>query len=88
MKRLVVYIFLLLLFLSTSCVNKSEVAITRVYEGDNGRAVYFDTKGKVGNLLISDNQFLHTILDKAEDNTWIIVEQAPFIVQMSLLMLE
>jgi hypothetical protein len=81
MKRLADYIFLVMLFLITSCVNKSEVTITRVYEGDNGRAVYFDTKEKAGNLLISDNQFLYTILDKAEDNTWVIVEQAPFIAE-------
>ncbi len=77
MKRIVVYIFTLL-FLSNSCVNKSEVTITRVYEGDNGRAVYFDTKEKAGNLLISNSQFIYGILDKTENNAWIIVEQAPF----------
>ena len=49
-----------------------------MYEGDNGRAVYFDTKDKVGNLCISNNQFIYRILDKTENNAWIIVEQAPF----------
>jgi hypothetical protein len=52
--------------------------ITSVYEGDNGKAVYFDTEEKKGNLFISDNLHLYTILDKTDDNTWIIVEQAPF----------
>ena len=78
MKRIMVYILPFLLLLAYSCKNKSEVVITRVYEGDNGRAIYFDTKEKVGNLLISNSQFIYGIMDKTENNTWIIVEQSPF----------
>jgi hypothetical protein len=78
MKIITVYILPFLLLLSYSCKNKSEVVITRVYEGDNGRAIYFDTKEKVGNLLVFNSQFIYGIMDKTENNTWIIVDQAPF----------
>jgi len=78
MKKIKVYIFPFVLLLAYSCGNKNEVEITKVYEGDNRRAVYFDTKEKVGNLFISSSEFIYGILDKTENNAWIIVEQAPF----------
>jgi hypothetical protein len=79
MKNLIVNIVLLVLFLVSSCGNKNKVVITDVYNGESGRAIYYDTDKEKGNLLISDNFYLYTILDKTEDNSWIIVEQAPAI---------
>jgi hypothetical protein len=80
MKRNLSFFLSLLLLLTSSCSNKGKVIITSVYEGDNGKAVYFDTEEKKGNLFISDNLHLYTILDKTDGNTWIIVEQAPAVV--------
>ncbi|OFY64586.1 MAG: hypothetical protein A2V64_04800 [Bacteroidetes bacterium RBG_13_43_22] len=80
MKKIVVYIFMLPLLLANSCGNKSKMVITSVYEGETGRDILYDTKETKGNLFISDNFYLFTIMDKTEDNTWIIVERAPAIV--------
>ncbi|MCX6302659.1 MAG: hypothetical protein NTW82_10790 [Bacteroidia bacterium] len=80
MKRNLSFFLSLLLLLTSSCSNKGKMIITSVYEGDNGKAVYFDTEEKKGNLFISDNLHLYTILDKTDGNTWIIVEQAPAVV--------
>ena len=68
------------LLLANSCGNKSKMVITSVYEGETGRDILYDTKETKGNLFISDNFYLFTIMDKTEDNTWIIVERAPAIV--------
>jgi hypothetical protein len=77
MKNLIVNIVLLVLFLVSSCRNKNEVVITDVYNGETGRAIYYDTEDTTGILFISNNFYFFTILDKTEDNSWIIVEQAP-----------
>jgi len=77
MKRGLYYFALVLLLLTLSCNNKGKVTITNVYEDENGRAVYYDTDSVKGNLFISDNFYFYTILDKTDDNSWIIVEQAP-----------
>lgn len=77
MKNLISNILLLLLFLVSSCGNKKEIVITNVYNGETGRSIYYDTEDSLGILFISDNFYLFNILDKTEDNSWIIVEQAP-----------
>ncbi len=81
MRKSLIYLLSLLLLLTGSCSNKGKNIITGVYEGDNGRAIYYDTDEKQGNLFISDNLFLYTILDKTENNAWILIEQAPAIVE-------
>ncbi len=74
--------FSLLLLLTLSCVNQDKIIIKNVYEGEDGKAVYYDTDETEGNLFISHTLYFYTILDKTEDNTWIIVEQAPVIAEV------
>jgi hypothetical protein len=54
--------------------------ITKVYEGDEGRSVFFDTKQKSENLLLKDNNSHFNILFKTDNNYWIIVEKTPLFV--------
>jgi len=81
MRRSLYYCVSILLLFTLSCNNQGKIIITSVYEGENGRAVFYDTDKEKGNLFISHNLYLYTILDKTEDNTWIIVEQAPVIAE-------
>jgi len=63
--------------------NNSQCVVTNVYEGEAGRDIFYDTPEKKGILLISDRNFQFTILDKTDNNQWIIVEKAPVIVDES-----
>jgi hypothetical protein len=81
MRRSLYYCVSLLLLFTLSCSDQGKIIITKVYEGENGRAVFYDTDKEKGNLFISHNLYLYTILDKTEDNTWIIVEQEPVIAE-------
>jgi hypothetical protein len=81
MKRSKFYYVSLLMIFTLSCNNQNKIAITNVYEDENGRAIYYDTDTEKGSLFISDNLYFYTILDKTGDNTWIIVEQAPVIAE-------
>jgi hypothetical protein len=81
MRRNLYYCVSLLLLFTLSCSDQGKIIITKVYEGENGRAVFYDTDKEKGNLFISHNLYLYTILDKTEDNTWIIVEQEPVIAE-------
>jgi len=81
MRRSLYYCVSLFLLFTLSCSNQDKIVITSVYEGENGRAVFYDTDKEKGNLFISHNLYLYTILDKTQDNTWIIVEQAPVIAE-------
>ena len=78
--RNIIYVALIIFF-ALACKNQEKITITKVYEDENGRAIYYDTDKKEGNLFISDNFYIYTILDQSEDNAWILVEQAPAIVE-------
>lgn len=80
-KGLYYYCISLVLLLTLSCSNQDKIIIKNVYEGEDGKAVYYDTDETEGNLFISHTLYFYTILDKTEDNTWIIVEQAPVIAE-------
>jgi len=52
--------------------------ITRIYADEkNQSAVLFDTKQKRGNTLVSDSNFVYTVMDTIGDNEWVLVERAP-----------
>lgn len=60
--------------------SSGKVVITDVYNGDVGRDIYYDTEQEKNILFIRDNNYQFTVLDKTENNEWIIVEKTPVIV--------
>jgi hypothetical protein len=81
MKKSLYYYCISLLLFTLSCGDQDKTIIKNVYEGVDGKAVYYDTDETEGNLFISHTLYFYTILDKTEDNTWIIVEQEPLIAE-------
>lgn len=76
-----ILIMISLILALSSCRSGSSdnmAAVTKVYEGEDGRALFFDTEKKNGNLLLRDENSHFIILYKTDDNTWIVAEKTPY----------
>ena len=68
---------------STQTLNDStekEIVVTDIYNGELGRDIYYDTEDEPNKLFIRDNNYQFNILDRTDDNRWIMVEKSPVIV--------
>ena len=77
MKTKVMYLLTLMFFLTSSCKNKNVSIITRVYvDNKNQSVVLFDTKQKVGNILLSDTNYVYWVMDTIQNNKLVVIERA------------
>jgi hypothetical protein len=75
MKTKLIYIITLMLI--CSCNDKNASIITKVYvDNKNQSMVFFDTKQKEKNILLSDSNYVYWVMDTIQNNKWVVIERA------------